>query len=552
MPRITLAERVDALRAAVKSGAGLLPAATLAEAAAVVERASQRSQLSAEHTVVALAGATGAGKSSLFNALVGAPIARTSTQRPTTAHAFAAVVEGAPDSGGSSDGAAPLLHWLDVPERHELPVSARHPHGLILLDLPDHDSIIATHRERAEHITERADLIVWVTNPQKYADAALHSRYLRPLAGSEAPMVLVLNQIDRLSAADRAACLADLERLAAADGLRARVLGTSAKTGDGLAELDDLVVRAVKRREVATARLVDEVRRVAGTVVTATDSVAQSQDARAAARAQLLSALETAAGVPLVVEAIHASTVRDAIVQTGWPPTRWVQKLRADPLRTLGLRPLASAARAKTGPTTGEVPPELRRTSLPAASPAVKAQIATATRSYVAASTAMLPAAAAETLNSRAVTAAATVSDALDSAVAQTVEVRSPKWWAAVGWAQWLLLTAAVGGGLWLLALAILDYLRLPTEAFTPNLMIGEWALPVPTVLLALGIAAGLLLALLSRAIARAGAARRARRAAAGLRASVEEVGRRHILADIDERLEAWDRVRAAAIRAGS
>lgn len=542
MARVTLNERVDALREATQAGAGLLPAETLAAANAVIDRASERSQLSAEHTVVALAGATGAGKSSLFNALVGAPIARTSQQRPTTAHAFAAVAE----TSDAGDGAARLLEWLDVPERHALEVSPRHPHGLILLDLPDHDSIVTVHRERAEHITERADLIVWVTNPQKYADAALHSRYLQPQAGTESPLVLVLNQIDRLSAADRAACLADLERLAGAEGLKARVLGTSALTGDGLSELDDLVVRAVKRREVATARLIDEVRRVADTVVKATDSVTHSQDARGAARAQLLAALETAAGVPLVVEAIRASTLRDAIVQTGWPPTRWIQKLRADPLRTLGLR----GARATSRSAASEVPAELRRTSLPAASPAVKAQISSATRAYVSASTAALPAAAVEAVNARAVQAATTVSDALDSAVAQTVEVRSPTWWTAVGFLQWMLLASAVGGALWLLALAVLDYLRLPTEAFTPGITIGEWAIPIPTLLLIVGIAGGLLLALISRAIARAGAARRARRAASGLRASVEEVGQRHILADIDDRLQAWERVRTAAIRA--
>ena len=41
------------------------------EAAAVAERAGARLRLPADHTVVALAGATGSGKSSTFNAVTG-------------------------------------------------------------------------------------------------------------------------------------------------------------------------------------------------------------------------------------------------------------------------------------------------------------------------------------------------------------------------------------------------------------------------------------------------------------------------------------------------
>ena len=42
------------------------------------------------------------------------------------------------------------------------------------------------------------DLLVWVLDPQKYADAAVHERYLRPLARHGDVTVVVLNQIDRL------------------------------------------------------------------------------------------------------------------------------------------------------------------------------------------------------------------------------------------------------------------------------------------------------------------------------------------------------------------
>ncbi len=57
----------------------------LAEARRVVEHADRRLALSGSATVVALAGATGSGKSSLFNALSGTDLATVGVRRPTTA-----------------------------------------------------------------------------------------------------------------------------------------------------------------------------------------------------------------------------------------------------------------------------------------------------------------------------------------------------------------------------------------------------------------------------------------------------------------------------------
>ncbi len=56
-------------------------------------------------------------------------------------------------------------------------------HGLILLDLPDHDSVAAGAAVETDRLVGLADLMVWVLDPQKYADAAVHRRYLVPLAG---------------------------------------------------------------------------------------------------------------------------------------------------------------------------------------------------------------------------------------------------------------------------------------------------------------------------------------------------------------------------------
>ncbi|KAF2419232.1 GTPase [Microbacterium sp. B35-30] len=541
MARTTLSQRAEDLRVAADAAEGRIADEVIAAARLALQRAGERSQLSAEHTVVALAGATGTGKSTLFNLLTGADLARTSQQRPTTAFPLAAIAE----SSDIAAGSAALLDWLGVKERHELDVSARHPEGLVLLDLPDHDSVVTEHRVRADHVTERADLLVWVTNPQKYADAVLHSRYLIPLAGHEDSVVVVLNQLDRLTHEDAAACLADLTRLVQADGVRARILGTSARSGEGMPQLEALIARAVDRREAATARLTADVRHAAAELLAALPGTAPDARALADARRSLVDALEHAAGIPLVVDAVRDSSLRDGFARTGWPPTRWVRALRADPLRTLGLRP-PERRREVDAPAESE----LIRSSLPTASPAVRAQVATATRTYVAAAAAALPGGAQERVNARAVAASAGIVDSVDRAIVRTVEVRSSRWWGVANVMQWLLLAVAIAGGSWLGLLALLDYLRMPTEGLVPTLTVGEFDVPWPTLLLVAGAALGLLLALVSGFAVRAGARRRAARVAGRLRDGIAAVAHNEILDEVDAELTALATAREAARRA--
>jgi len=520
---IDLASRAQALEDALDAAGDRLSTERADEARAVIAHARERGGLSAEHTVAALAGATGSGKSTVFNALAGQELATAGVQRPTTSHALAAVW---------GEGAEPLLDWLEVGRRHEMPDARR---GLVLLDLPDHDSIVVEHRIRAERLVERADLLVWVVDPQKYADAALHERYLRPLAAHGEVTVVVLNQVDRLSAQEAATCLADLERLVAEDGLvGARVVAASARTGQGLDALRAMLDEAAARREASARRWAADLRTAAAAVSVELGPAARREPARPTAR--LVAGLERAAGVPTVVSAVRGSFRRDAHAATGWPVTRWLGRFRPDPLRRIGLR--TPAAR-----------PELARTSLPTATPTVLAAARTAVRDYAADATAGLPDAWALDARRRATESTGGLADALDQAVAGTQldAAERPAWWRAVGVLQWVVLGVLVVGLLWLAVLAVLDYFRLPPPP------VAEWHdFPVPTLMVVGGVVVGLLLALLSRLAAAVGARRRAGRAARRLRRSVEAVARERVVAPVDAVIADLGRARDAARRAAA
>jgi len=253
--RLTALTELTRLGGARKDG---FDADLLASAESLLRRSGERMRMSAAHTVVALAGGTGSGKSTLFNALSGATFSPPGVTRPTTRHAHACV--------WGMEGAAPLLDWLGVQRRHRygrasaLDEGEANLTGLLLLDLPDHDSVVSGSQAMVDRIVKLTDMLVWVLDPLKYADASVHQRYLVPLAGHAAVTTVVLNQADTLPPDQIGDCESDLRRLLDSEGLlETQILVTSATTGAGLAELKSVLADAVAARQAVSDRIAADI-----------------------------------------------------------------------------------------------------------------------------------------------------------------------------------------------------------------------------------------------------------------------------------------------------
>ncbi len=527
--------QIEGLQRAVEAARGRLSPALVAEGQAIAERADARLRLSGDHTVVALAGATGSGKSSLFNALCGLDLAAVGLQRPTTSWALGCAWGPA--------GAGELLDWLEIPKRHQVSRMGlldesredRDLQGLVLLDLPDHDSTEVSHHLEVERLVKLADALVWVLDPQKYADAAIHDRFLKPLSSHAAIMMIVLNHVDAVppSAVDQT--LADVRRLVELDGLRGvPIFATSATRGDGLPELRKAMVAKVAQKKDARDRLTADIRAVAVRLAQHTGDASPVGVARTG-RTELIDACAEATGVPVVVEAVSAASLQRARQATGWPVTKWLSRFKPDPLRRLHLDLLSSAGR-RGGGQVG-----VSRTSIPQSTAVQRARVDGAVRSVADDVTAQLAKPWAHAVRTASVSRLDDLSDGLDKAVAGTDlgVATSPRWWGAIRWLQWLLFFVAVAGGLWLAALAFFAYLRLPAPAEV------SWnGFPVPTLMLLAGASAGLVVAVVCRFAARVSARRRAQRADVRLRSAIADVCDEMVIMPMQAEMTAYTRCR--------
>ena len=498
LPRTHLPARLAALAtladiAQDRSGPGGFSPELVTEAESLLARAGERLRLSAAHTVVTLAGGTGSGKSSLFNALAGANFSPAAVTRPATRNAHACV--------WGMQGAAPLLDWLGVERRYRyarasaLDAGESALNGLLLLDLPDHDSVAAGAATAVDRLISLADLMVWVLDPQKYADAAVHNRFLSKMARHASVTTVVLNQSDLLTPQQAHDCEEDLRRLLDSEGHgEARVLLVSALTGNGLPELRQILADAVSARQTAADRIAADIDSIIGRFDRyATDPAAVARraaeittfdpapapgapgagddaaaaDARppwedaalglpaeatpartaldsvpAAPALAVADALAHAAGLSAVTDALEDVREIHAAKYLSWPFARVAGWLPGrDPVRSVRLSRASADARV----------------AVAAGADAQQSEIDSAITVFADAISDGLPEPWPRTVRTAARSRAADIGSALTAAISESVPSASriPAWWRLVCAWQWLLVALVAAGIGWIGVLVV-------------------------------------------------------------------------------------------------
>jgi hypothetical protein len=156
--------------------------------------------------VCILLGSTGAGKSSLLNGLARHPVSPSGVVRPTTMRPVVLLAPGQTDAFM----AGKVLAALAEADRLQLVVHERGFPEIALVDAPDVDSVEAANRKAADELLQAADLCVFVTTAQRYADA-VPWEFLRRAKARGVPLLVVVNRLPRREA-DREAILRDCRR----------------------------------------------------------------------------------------------------------------------------------------------------------------------------------------------------------------------------------------------------------------------------------------------------------------------------------------------------
>lgn len=589
------ARSVASLKDAISYGEGRVPETVLLDAAETLERLSQRRELSTEHTVIGFFGATGSGKSTLFNAIAGQNIALSAPTRPTTSTVQAAIWE--------AEGSEELLDWLGIdkrvyPQTQALaaegntaegseaaggvaaPNAVTEPApglfnrirravggrgemrtrtgGLILLDMPDFDSVTTTNRDLAARMMRYVDVLVWVVDPQKYADAVIHRDFMVPLAASGAQALCVLNQADKLAPAEVPAVLASLTRLLQAEGTEAHLLAApiavSARTGEGIEVLRDLLAQVAAAKSLSLQRTDAQLHATAsqlrtyaggeGTVLAGAYALEAEQ--------KLVQACYTSSHAEQVLQAATASYRRAAGQHTGWILTRWMSRLKADPLRRLHLgqqdeTKSTSKAEKSAGMlgSDSENVPELVASSLPPLSAAQKAGMANAVRQYSKQMVNRIDEPWKRSMKEAALSREAELPDLLERDMVRIDyglgRTRAP--WVIFNALQWIALLSALVGVAWLTLISGMAYLQIqlppaPTPEGSP--------VPLPTLLLLLGVLLGIASAGVGRLLTAMGSRYYARKLRGRLQTGVEKAVQTCVVAPIQQEAKRLNAYRKA------
>ncbi len=529
--RLTALARVIQIGSA-RSGPDGFSRALLSDAEQLVARAGERLRMSANHTVAVLAGGTGSGKSSLFNRLAGADFSAVGVIRPFTKDPHACV--------WGMDGAAQLLEWLRIPPRNRYARSSAlgegeaSLRGLILIDLPDHDSVAAAASDETNRLVGVADLMVWVLDPQKYADAAVHSRYLTPLAGHSSVIAVVLNQSDLLTAEQVEDCEADLIRLLDSEGLHdAQVLVTSARTGAGVDELRKLLARTVAERRAASNRIAADLDVMAVRFLPyAGEGRGSSEDDDFSevppnSAATLADSFGRAAGAAGVGQALQSARELRAIDYVGWPVSWLVDRaLGRDPVRKLRL---------------GNLWEELRGVSAGPAG-AQQAEIDNALTVLGDQIGPTLPKPWSQTVRVAARSRRDEIPGALGAVIGDTLPAENSvePWWRMVAVWQGLLLGCAVAGLAWVAALVVIGVFHATRHAMA--IFSDAALLPWVILLIAAILTLGWLTASGCMSMVSSAAVRERSRIEQQMRAAMEQVAEQYVLVPVKQELSEYAR----------
>ncbi|VEI12744.1 P-loop NTPase family protein [Trueperella bialowiezensis] len=296
-------ERLKALQRAVAAGGRFFDPYVASRAQDDLRRTEERMRLGVDITVAALVGGTGSGKSTMFNAITELDFADSGEVRPTTERAAACTFD---------VDATPLLDYLEVDDDRRIEHSSiltlgkENLDGLVLLDLPDNDSVKLAHSALTDRLLPMVDLLMWVVDPQKYADQVLHKDFLAGLAGRQDAMVVVLNQIDRVPLDQREAIVADLRELLDSDGLeRVPIMVASALTGEGIPEIRSMLAEAAARPSNNARTAAAELDAIASRL---RDNVGEREpEMSEEVVSDVVDRIVRSSGIPSVVESIRVS-----------------------------------------------------------------------------------------------------------------------------------------------------------------------------------------------------------------------------------------------------
>ena len=241
---LTARERLDAVRSTLSEVALPLPLDGAPEARDAASAAVRQiddyirprlTDLDAPLLAV-VGGSTGAGKSTIVNAIVGSPVTRAGVIRPTTRQPI--LVHAPSDAGwfasdrilpglarvrgrlaGASETATTAGETPDASRIDELVLLAddRIPDSVAIIDAPDIDSVADENRALANQLLAAADLWLFVTTANRYADA-VPWRLLDDAASRAITVGVVLNRVPPGAADD---VREDLGRMLAERGLGA-------------------------------------------------------------------------------------------------------------------------------------------------------------------------------------------------------------------------------------------------------------------------------------------------------------------------------------------